>query len=159
MERRDLLKILAAAPAAARGAEPYQPRFFTKDEYETIAAMSETILPADESGGGAREAGVAAYIDTVVYHSGGPVREFWRSGLAAAGDGFLKLDATERRRVVGQLLQNERNPQNDAERFAVRLKAITIEGYASSEVGMKYLGYRGNTAIAEFRGCSHREHS
>jgi gluconate 2-dehydrogenase gamma chain len=159
MERRDLLKILAAAPVAAHGAEPYQPRFFTKEEHETITALCETILPADASGGGAREAGVPAYIDTVVFHADGAVKEFWRNGLAAAANGFEKLDEAGRRNLLGELLQNERNPQSAAERFAVRLKAITIEGYAASEVGMKFFGYRGNTAVSDFKGCSHPEHS
>ena len=38
-------------------------RFFTEDEARVVAAATERIFPSDESGPGAREAGVVIYID------------------------------------------------------------------------------------------------
>jgi gluconate 2-dehydrogenase gamma chain len=38
-------------------------RFFTRNEAEIVAAAAARIMPSDESGPGAREAGVAIYID------------------------------------------------------------------------------------------------
>jgi hypothetical protein len=45
------------------------------------------------------------------------------------------------------------------ERFFRLLKQSAVDAYVLSTVGMvSYLGYRWNTAILEFRGCTHPEH-
>ena len=90
MKRRDLLKSLAAAPAAlaftwtpleadvaARQAEqaraagaasgqPYTPRFFTAHEYATVVALSDLIIPKDGRSGSASEAGAPEFIDYLI---------------------------------------------------------------------------------------------
>ena len=91
IERREMLQILAAASAAgkfggfrlwafacdhedseseavAKNQGPYQPLFFTADEYATIERLSELIIPNDGEPG-AREAGVAEFIDFMVANS------------------------------------------------------------------------------------------
>jgi hypothetical protein len=111
------------------------------------------ILPADEEGGGAMEAGVPLYIDTLVFHADDAVKEFWRSGLAAAAE--TRESAAE---VVRTLARGEGAPTTVAERFFVRLKAVTIEAFFQSQTGMTYVGYKGNTGVMTFPGCTH-EHS
>jgi hypothetical protein len=162
MERRDLFKILAATSVSSAPAQhehatrakqaAYQPRFFNQAEYELLDQLCETILPADEESGGAREARVAAYIDTVVLYADDRTQSAWRSGLAA-------IDRSARpEQVVSALLKNEESPANDAERFGVRLKAAVIEAWSSSEAGMKYFRYKGNGASYSFPGCTHASH-
>jgi gluconate 2-dehydrogenase gamma chain len=180
MDRRDLIKVLVATPLAAdiglcqhsghSGHTPdikvYSPRFFTTDEYHLIDILCETILPADAEVGGAHDAGVAYYIDTNILHSDKRVQEFWRRGLAdidqMSRDQFRRkvtdLDSPARVQLIARLLGNERSPESTLEQFAVRLKRSTIEGYCLSEVGRKYFGYNGNTAVSEFPGCTHPEH-
>jgi len=92
MKRRDMLKVLGAAPAAAlvtiRSAQaepmhdmsgmpgmaaarqdaaaatgPYKLQFLTEHEYKTVAVISDWIIPADEKSGSATQAGVPAFID------------------------------------------------------------------------------------------------
>ena len=43
----------------------YTPRFFSADEYTTLARLTEIILPSDD-GPGAREAGVSEFVDFMV---------------------------------------------------------------------------------------------
>lgn len=63
--------LTAAAPAAARESAPsgpqkardYQPTWFTPEEYAFVQAACARLIPADDRGPGALEAGVAEYID------------------------------------------------------------------------------------------------
>jgi len=181
MDRRYLVKVLVAAPLAAETGicqhsahgdgkpddpQSYEPRFFTKDEYLLIDALADTILPADTETGGAHDAGVALFIDTSTLHAEVSVQDSWRAVLGAVDQAshdrfsrkFTDLDAPGRSQFMSALLANERSPQTTLEQFAVRLKAITIEAYSMSEVGMKYFGYRGNSGVAEFSGCTHADH-
>jgi hypothetical protein len=91
VERREMLRILAAASAASKFSGfrlwafacnhepppsdpvkqekgPYQPQFFSADEYATIERLSELIIPNDGQPG-ARETGVAEFIDFMVANS------------------------------------------------------------------------------------------
>src|SRR5579871_5430995 len=91
IERREMLRILATASAAAgfagfsrwafacedvhaagRGVRQiksasYTPQFFWADEYPMVERLSEMIIPS-EGGPGSREAGVAEFIDFMVLH-------------------------------------------------------------------------------------------
>jgi gluconate 2-dehydrogenase gamma chain len=155
-----------AGAAHAGAAAAYKPRFFTADEYALLDALCETIIPADAEGGGAHDAGVAFYIDTRILHSEESRQEFWRGGLAElnqrnrreTGEKFADLNEAARYKLLAALLENERSPRTALERFAVQVKALTIEAYAASEVGMGYFNYQGNTALDEFPGCTHPDH-
>jgi hypothetical protein len=57
------------------------------------------------------------------------------------------------------MARNEKDPSTELERFFPILKQLTVEAYSLSDVGMtQHFGYRGNTAIQEFPGCTHPEH-
>src|SRR5262249_45504381 len=91
VERREMMRILAAASVASRFSGfrswtfacnheahedetakrmngPYQPQFFSSEEYATIERLAELIIPNDGQPG-AREAGVAEFIDFMVASS------------------------------------------------------------------------------------------
>jgi hypothetical protein len=176
MERRELFKVLAATtvtPATAQHAHTtsnrtaaYKPRFFSVAEYELLDRLCETIIPADEESGGAREAGVPVYIDTIALHSDARSQESWRSGLASVDEftatrfqrSFVELPTGEREQAVAALLENERAPKTEPERLATRLKAAVIEAWSVSDAGMKYFRYKGNGATLKFAGCAHAAH-
>ncbi len=86
MNRRDLLKVLAAVPIAGgmtwappeveaawlrsqalrrarKTGEDFVPTFFTPDEFETVKLLADLIIPADDRSGSATEAGVPEFID------------------------------------------------------------------------------------------------
>jgi len=91
IERREMMRILAVASVASRfsgfrlwafacdhdahkdeatkrASGPYQPQFFLPEEYATIERLAELIIPNDGQPG-AREAGVAEFIDFMVASS------------------------------------------------------------------------------------------
>src|SRR5947208_2288061 len=68
------------APAASPRASTYKPAFFTAGEYELVDQVTDLILPADDSPG-ARDAGVAEFIDFMVAHDD-ELQYPFRTGLA-----------------------------------------------------------------------------
>jgi hypothetical protein len=127
LTRRDALKLAAAAAAvpllpggmadlsaAAPAARATAGRFFTAPEMALLDELVEMIIPADAHSGGARAAGVAAYIDgrLAQYDPAiGPLaadRETWKAGLAtvdvlvraASGKGFLEASPAERTAIL-----------------------------------------------------------
>jgi hypothetical protein len=100
--RRDVLKVLLAAPAAtltwtdaeaaqaaasaqvARAAspvKPFVPRFFTAAEFRLVRVLADIVIPKDERSGSATDAGVPEFMDFMMIDQ--PVRQVaMRGGLA-----------------------------------------------------------------------------
>ena len=150
-----------------KGSSPagvYKPKFFSPHQYKTLQALCQAIVPADERSGGAMEAGAPEFIDLLTSEN-----EDYQLKL---GGGLMWLDAA----CVDRYGQNylESTPGNQAEmldRIAYRknaktdpglsqgveffsfLRMMTVDGYFTSEIGIKDLGYVGNTYLKEFQGC------
>ena len=105
MDRRSVLKTLAAAPVAAamtwterdvetasqaaqtarttaqRTAKPYAPKWFTAHEWSTVGVLVNLIIPKDDRSGGATDAGVPEFMDFMMVDQ--PTRQnAMRGGLA-----------------------------------------------------------------------------
>ena len=106
MNRRSMLKVLGAAPAAglawteaeaqqahhqaqaaqkarAAAAKPaaFKPKFFTPHEYATVRVLVDVIIPKDERSGSATDAGVPEWMDFMMIDQ--PARQTaMRGGLA-----------------------------------------------------------------------------
>ena len=176
--RRDVLRLAAAAAAAPlvpratlaeTGKAPVLAagRFFDAPEMALLDELVEMIIPQDEHSGGARAAGVAAYIDgrLAEYDPAIPdLREErlkWKTGFAlmdtlareASGTRFLEASPTQRIAVLQKLAAGEEDPKTDGERFFVELKDWTAFGYYTSRIGIhEEMEYKGNTLLAEFSG-------
>ncbi len=154
----------ATALSAASGAAP---KFLSSDQIRTLTALSEAIIPADGHSPGAAAAGVPAFVDAVLAKSGADRRKIWTDGLAAIDRmaekdfamKFAACTAGQQDQMLLKISANEENPVTTEEKFFVTAKRSTIEGYYNSEVGIhKDIEYQGNTALAEFEGCTHPEH-
>ncbi|MBI3695164.1 MAG: gluconate 2-dehydrogenase subunit 3 family protein [Acidobacteria bacterium] len=180
MERRTALKLIAAGVIAERleGAHQhlvqiaqapaaYKLQFFSQAQNELLDKLSDLIIPADDHSPGAHEAKVSLFTDLMVANSQKDAQQQWGSGLKAVEaeaqrrfqKPFLKLSAAEQDQIMAAMAANEGKPSTELERFFARLKSMTIDGYYTSEIGIhKDLQYKGNTALAEFPGCTHPEH-
>ncbi len=180
LDRRELFRIIGASLVAERaGAQHqhgpaaagsditgYKPRALTEAQYNTLDVLTEVLLPADETGPGAHDAGVAWYIDTTLHYGDPKTRSAWRNGLdsietairQAHDISVAELSPSHREQIVAYLLKNESNPETDLDKFAVAWKSSAISAYYLSEAGRKSLGYKGDTAITAFAGCTHPEH-
>ena len=155
-------------PAGAKADTKPQPlKFFTEDENKALIEMSERIIPADDHSPGAKAARVSEYIDLIVSVSPDEVKKSWRDGLAAVnnksremfGKEFAAAGEADQVKLLTEISKNERAPQTVEERFFRTIKGATIDGYYTSEIGIKKeLNYKGNTYLKEFVGCTHPEH-
>jgi gluconate 2-dehydrogenase gamma chain len=117
--------------------------FFTADEAHVISAASERIFPSDESGPGAKEAGVVIYIDRQLAgpygrdeyrYTKGPFvesdpdhghqgkenpQEIYRVGIKQLGDDFVGITGEQ---------QDERLRAIEHSLFFQMLRAHTVEG-------------------------------
>jgi hypothetical protein len=157
----------ATAVAAATAATASAAQFFTAAELALVDELSELILPADEHSGGARAAGVAAYLDRTFAEKDAKIEDYakerkqWKEGLGRVDElaremhGAAFLDATpeQRNAVLERMARNEDDPRLPEERFFGELKTATTRAYYSSRVGMiDDIGYKGNRVIREFVG-------
>ena len=142
-------------------------RFFNPQEMETIAAISDLIIPTDEHSPGASAAGVSGFIDLMVNESPNEIKALWRDGLAAVdrmserqfSAAFIRAGQEQQISLLKTISRNERRPKTIEERFFVAIKSLTVDAYYTSAIGIHQdLRYQGNAVLKEFVGCTHPEH-
>ena len=149
ISRRDMLKATAAAamalPLSQCRAPSSPPKLFTPEELALVDELSDMITPTDAQWGGARAAGVAAFIDArfaEAFEKDDPER--FRSGLKAIetlsqqmhGKTFMAATAEQRLALLTQIATAESDPKTDAEKFFKQIKGATIGAYYKSKVGI-----------------------
>ncbi len=155
--RRDALVTLAAAglSAPALGAQQaYEPKAFAAEDYELLGGLVDLIVPPSETPG-AQQAGVDAIIDEAL--AGRPrERASFAAGLRRLrAAGFAAMGQAEQTALLREYEQSS----GETKVFFEMLKSLTIDAYYSTEIGLvQELGYKGNTYLAEFPGCTH-EHT
>ncbi len=173
MKRRDLLKAAATAAAAtplvsgetliATVAAPTAvPKFLTRAQYALVDELTEILIPADEHSGGARAAGVAAYIDQRLAEAIEPEpKQRFVAGLTrvdqlaheAKGTGFLSLSPADREAIVTKMAAEEEAPKSEEGKFFAQLKRHTVRGYYTSKIGIHdEMEYKGNVLQEEYSG-------
>ena len=164
MNRRNVVKVLFGGAVVLQlpAAEPGAPLFFTREEFALLDTLTELLIPADDHSPGAREAGVATFIDRSVAEAFvAEEKESWRKGLAAidsaSGDmmqaPFLKISAKQQNAVLRFLAAKEHKPETEAEKFFTQLKQTTAFVYYSSSIGIHNdMQYKGNVLLPQFVG-------
>jgi len=146
-----------AVSRRSRGAV-YRPRFFTSDEYETVAALAALIIPSDETPG-AREARVAEWIDFIVSESEADRQRLYRDGLERLAARCQESRQGAFRSRPGKAREEAlRDLGADDPGFFRALKEDTVFGFYTSEVGLRELGSDGHPFHAECPACTHPEH-
>jgi len=152
--RRDALVTIAAL-AAGSTAEA-QTSFLSPAEHGWLKSFVDTVIPRTDTPG-ASDAGVPAFIDRRLA-TNPKLTELFRSGMKALDDDArarfgAAFPALRPEDQVALLTPRQEDP------FFVAMKGLTVDGYYTSEVGLKQeLGWHGNTFLTEFKGCDHPEH-
>lgn len=142
----------------------YKPKFFSAHQYETLSALCDAIIPADEHSGGAVQAGVPEFIDLLTSENkdyqlslGGGL--MWLDGLCADrfGNTYLAASPSQKTEVL-DLIAYRRNADQDPSlsqgvEFFAFLRRLTSDGFYTSEIGIRDLQYIGNTFVREWKGC------
>jgi gluconate 2-dehydrogenase gamma chain len=184
IERREVLRILATAAAAAQfpgfskwvfacghvgnvalQIKPamYRPQFFTAAEYAMVEQLAEMIIPSDATPG-AREAGVAEFIDFMAA-SDPAVQYSFRTGLAGLnahseltlGKSFAELSPDQRTSLLEPLAHKARPGEEDSRRFFSAFREITLIGFYTSEIGFKELDHPALKLYSASPECPHKD--
>jgi gluconate 2-dehydrogenase gamma chain len=185
IHRREILRILGTAAAVAtfpgfskwgfacghvgnaalqiKPAE-YHPQFFSPSEYAMIECLSEIIIPSDATPG-AKEAGVAEFIDFMVAND--PEQQYpFRTGLVwlnshserLHGKRFLELTPAQQVSVLEPLgfKAKARTGEEPGRKFFALMREYTVTGFYTSEIGYKELDNPALKFYAESPECPHK---
>lgn len=128
--------------------------FFTPHEMETLAVLSDIIIPADDVSGSATEAGVPAFIEFMVKD---------QPDLQVPMRGGLRWLDVQMAKIYGTSFRDSKTEQQlalvDAIAYPAKAKPemkqgvsfftlmrnLTATGFYSSKIGMQDVGYMGNS--------------
>ena len=147
-----------------QSAGAYAPKFFDAVSYKTLQSLCETIIPADADSGGAMEAGAPEFIDLLTseneeYQATLDGGMKWLDGTCHIRYGKAYLEcAPEQQKQILDLVAFRKSAEADesltsAVEFFTLLRNMTADGFFTSRIGIKYLGYKGNTFLTHFAGC------
>jgi gluconate 2-dehydrogenase gamma chain len=142
----------------------YTPKFFDAHAYKTLQLLCETIIPADADSGGAIEAGAPEFIDLLTSENdgyqatlGGGMKWLESTCMSRYGKNYLDC-STQQQAEILDLIAYRKNAEQDEKlsepvAFFAHLRNMTADGFFTSKIGIKYVGYKGNTFLTEFPGC------
>ena len=156
LQRRELLRRVTwmlggaiSAPAAlailqgcsakdsAVGAAAFKPKFLTGPSHmDIVTEIADIIIPKTDTSG-AKDAGVPAFIDSVladVYPK--EAQERFVQGLAEFGKPFLEKDLAQRVAFVKQSLEKALAGEREPKPFILMARELTLLGFFSSRVGI-----------------------
>lgn len=163
LEAAEYAHHMVKAEKAAQG-NVYAPKFFSAHAYKTLQSLCQTIIPSDDDAKGAIEAGAPEFIDLLTSEN--------KDYQVSLGGGLMWLDSTcidryekvylectrDQQKEILDLIAYRKNAKKDPSlgqgiEFFSFLRKLTADGFFTSEIGITYLGYIGNTYLAEFPGC------
>lgn len=131
-----------------------QDKFFTADEMATITILADIIIPKDEVSGSATDAGVPAFIEFIVKDMPGhqdPMRGGLRwldmYCLKGYNKPFTNCTKEEQISVVDKIAYPKKAlPElSQGVHFFNLMRNLVSTGFYTSEIGVKDIGYAGNT--------------
>jgi hypothetical protein len=161
LEAAELVHRMVAEEKAAGG---YTPKFFPAHQYQTLRTLCDAIIPADADAGGAVEAGAPEFIDLLTSENpdyqlklGGGLMWLDSTCVDRYGKNYLESTPAQRKEIL-DLISYRANAEKDPALsqgvdFFAFLRMLTADGFFTSAIGIKYLGYISNTHLKEFPGC------
>ena len=145
----------------------YRPQFFAPDQYRTVEVLADLILPATYTSGhkkqpGAKEAGVAEFIDFMVF-SDTALQAPFRDGLAwldqasAPAASFQKSVPAEQTAILTRLAYKAkyRDDEKTGQQFFRLVRKYTVTGFYTTRIGLEALDFPGLTFYGTSPGCTH----
>jgi hypothetical protein len=164
LEAAEYAHRMVRAEKAAAESQAYTPRFFSAHAYKTLQALCQAIIPSDEQAKGAMEAGAPEFIDLITSENkdyqvalGGGIMWLDNTCIDRYGQPYLDCTGAEQKEIL-DLIAFRKNAKQDPSlgqgiEFFSLLRKLTADGYFTSEIGIEYLGYVGNTFVKDFPGC------
>jgi hypothetical protein len=132
----------------------HEEKFFTPEEMKTITILADIIIPADEHSGSASDAKVPEFIEFIVKDI--PEHKLpMRGGLRwldvqcakRYNKSFAECSPEQRIAIVDLIAYPEKAAPENSQGVAFfnRMRNLTATGFFTSKIGIKDLGYVGNT--------------
>ena len=133
----------------------FEQRFFNDHEIATFEALCERILPASDTAGSALDANVPDFISFIVLDMpylqtrlrGGLM---WLDSFSKKEHGNMYVDLSPEHQfaILDQIAYPDKlSPSTEqGGRFFREIRNLILTGYYTSEIGVKDLGFKGNTA-------------
>jgi len=150
--------------AAEKMAGAYTPKYFSALQYKTLQALAQLIIPPEGDSGGALEAGAPEFIDLLTHENaeyqlklGGGIMWLDATCVDRYGKTFVECAPAQQKEIL-DLIAYRKNGLTHPEiiqgiEFFSFLRNLVSDGFFTSEIGIKYLGYIGNTHLKDFPGC------
>jgi hypothetical protein len=144
----------------------YTLQFFSPNECRTVEVLADLILPATQGSAhqaqpGAKDAGVAEFIDFMVYSDPSLQTQF-REGIAWLDNaskpaGFAALPAEQQNALLERLAYKAkyRASEKTGQQFFLLFRKYTVMGFYTSRIGLESLDYPGLKLYSESPGCTH----
>jgi gluconate 2-dehydrogenase gamma chain len=162
--------VAASARAATNATKTYKPLFFSDRDFRMVERLTEMIIPADDTPG-AKEAGVAEFIDFMVANrvpvrarheirstadaiaSGHEAQNRFLTGLAwlnaraksEFASEFMGCSPDQQKNLLEELAYKAKfRPMTESGReFFLFLREYTVVGYYTTKIGLESIGYPG----------------
>ncbi|MGH9326553.1 MAG: TIM barrel protein [Terriglobia bacterium] len=146
----------------------FKPLFFTEEEYGDVSALVDATIPAGEKPG-ALDARADEYADFMIWlderhHAQvrGEVEAFRQLCFSRCQRRFSELTPNQVGEALAVLTEKSpgrARPNRRAKAFFNRIRRLTVHAYYTSPQGLlQDLGYKGNTYVSDFIGCTHPQH-
>jgi hypothetical protein len=164
LEAAEYAHRMVRAEKTAAEDQAYAPKFFSAHAYKTLRALCQTIIPSDEDAKGALEAGAPEFIDLITSENqqyqvalGGGLMWLDNTCIDRYGKAYLECTPAQQKEIL-DLIAYRKNAKLDLSlgqgiEFFALLRKLTADGFFTSEIGIEYLGYVGNTFVKDFPGC------
>lgn len=129
-------------------------KFFTDHEMATITVLSDIIIPRDEISGSASEAKVPEFIEFIVKDMPqhqvpmrGGIRWLDMQCLKRYEKAFKDCTTQQQIEMVDQIAYpaKAKPEMSQGVQFFILMRDLTASGFYTSEIGVKDVGYIGNT--------------
>ena len=148
---------IAADEKAAHGV--YKPKALNAHEYKTLEKLADYIVPPEGAVGGATAAGAPEWIDLMASQNP-QLLAIYTGGIAWLDHAMQRrgaanfVDATPEQQIaILDLIayrKNESQELGPGIKFFEWARKMVVDAYYTSAIGIKDIGYMGNTALSKF---------
>ena len=159
----DAARVVHALAGEARAqAGGYAPAALSAHQFRTVTRLAELIVPADEGGGSAVEAGAPEFIDLLCSQNPDLLR-IYADGLAwldaatrrTRDRTFVDASAAQQTAMLDGLVAAERGESSSPDLreglgFFNWVRRMTVDAYYTSPIGIADVGFQGNRVLGAY---------
>jgi gluconate 2-dehydrogenase gamma chain len=146
------------AHAIAAG-QAYTPKTFSVQEFRAVERLADLIIPVENGSPGALAAGAPAWID-MISSENDELKASYAKGFAwldetmkarGAAD-FISATPEQQTALLDQIAyrRNASPELTPGIEFFTLVRRMTVDAFYTSEIGIKDIDYRGNSAMASY---------